>query len=79
MILYLYFRYYYNTFILRWTFYYFKSGHSDNWKDNNMEINTITSVEDFWRLFSHLLPVSKIPQMSDYSFFKVILFVKRNT
>lgn len=53
-----------------WSFWFFKNEKSNDWKDNLVFITTVDFVEDFWGVYNHLQPVSKLNQGCDYMFFK---------
>ena len=53
-----------------WGWWFFKSDKSRTWADNLKYIAEVGSVEDFWGLFNHVQPVSGLPSVCDYSFFK---------
>jgi len=52
-----------------WSFWFFKNEKSNDWKDNLVFITTVDFVEDFWGVYNHLQPVSKLNQGCDYMFF----------
>nr|ACF75515.1 translation initiation factor eIF-4E [Philodina roseola] len=53
-----------------WTFWYFKNDRMSDWKDNLINITTVTTVESFWAVFNHLQVASRLGQGCDYFLFK---------
>jgi len=53
-----------------WTFWYFKNDRMSDWKDNLINITTVTTVEGFWSVFNHLQVASRLGQGCDYFLFK---------
>lgn len=53
-----------------WSFWFYKNEKSKEWKDNLVFITTVDFVEDFWAVYNHLQPVSKLSAGCDYMFFK---------
>lgn len=53
-----------------WGWWFFKNDKSRNWADNLKFIAEVGTVEDFWGLYNHVQPVSGLPSVCDYSFFK---------
>jgi len=53
-----------------WSFWFFKNEKQKEWKENLVFITTVDFVEDFWGVYNHLQPVSKLNQGCDYMFFK---------
>jgi len=53
-----------------WSLWFFKNDKSRNWADNLKCVTNVSTVEDFWALYNHILPVSKLPSGCDYSMFK---------
>ena len=53
-----------------WTFWYFKNDRMCDWKDNLIQITTISTVEAFWSVFNHLQVASRLGQGCDYFLFK---------
>ena len=41
-----------------------------SWEENQKPIITVSTVEDFWALYNHVVVASKLPPGSDYSLFK---------
>jgi len=54
----------------RWALWFFKNDKSRKWEDNLRCVTSVDTVEDFWALYNHILPVSKLPSGCDYSMFK---------
>ena len=36
----------------------------------HLQVRTVMTIEDFWALYNHIIPASRIPMANDYSFFK---------
>ena len=53
-----------------WTLWYFKNDRSQRWEDNQRQVLTVGTVEDFWALYHHVEVASLLPAGSDYSLFK---------
>ncbi|CAF1117683.1 unnamed protein product [Adineta steineri] len=53
-----------------WTFWYYKNDRMCDWKDNLIELSTISTVESFWSVFNRLKLPSGISQGCDYFLFK---------
>ncbi|PAA94504.1 hypothetical protein BOX15_Mlig000916g1, partial [Macrostomum lignano] len=54
----------------RWTLWFFKNDRQKSWNENQKEVTSFSFVEDFWALFNHIQPASKLPVGCDYSLFK---------
>lgn len=54
----------------RWALWFFKNDKSKDWKANLKIITAFDTVEDFWGLYNHIQPASKLPSGCDYSLFK---------
>jgi|ERR1711872_80459 len=53
-----------------WTLWFFKNDGTRDWKDCQVEIASFDTVEDFWALYNHIEPASKLKIGCDYSMFK---------
>jgi translation initiation factor 4E len=53
-----------------WTFWFFKNDKTKQWEENQRQILTFDTVEDFWALYNHIKLGSKLSAGSDYSIFK---------
>ena len=53
-----------------WTFWYFKNDRMCDWKDNLTKVTTVSTVEQFWSVFDHLKPASRLDHNCDYFLFK---------
>jgi len=53
-----------------WTLWFFKNDKGRSWEENQKPIITVSTVEDFWSLYNHVVVASKLPPGSDYSLFK---------
>ena len=49
-----------------WTLWYFKNGHSKIWAENQIEITTVTTIEDFWAIINYTKKASEISPQCDY-------------
>jgi len=54
----------------QWTLWYYKIDRSKSWEDNQREVTTFSTVEDFWALYNHIEFASKLQPGCDYSLFK---------
>ncbi|ELT97193.1 hypothetical protein CAPTEDRAFT_222296 [Capitella teleta] len=54
----------------RWALWYFKNDKTKDWHANLKVVTAFDTVEDFWALYNHVLPASKIAPGCDYSLFK---------
>lgn len=53
-----------------WTLWYYENDKTKGWEENQREITSFSTVEDFWCLFNHIKAVSSIRTGCDYSLFK---------
>lgn len=53
-----------------WTLWYYEPDRNKSWEDNQNQVSTFNSVEDFWSLFTHIKQPSEVKIGSDYSLFK---------
>lgn len=53
-----------------WTLWFFKNDRNRNWEENQRQIITFSTVEDFWSLYNHIECASKLQAGCDYSLFK---------
>lgn len=53
-----------------WSFWFYRNDKAKEWKDNLVFITNVDFVEDFWAVYNHLQPVSKLSVGCDYMFFK---------
>ena len=49
-----------------WTLWYFKSGHSKIWEENQMEVTTVGTIEDFWAIINYTKKASELSSHCDY-------------
>ena len=54
----------------KWTLWFFQFDKNQAWEDNLQEVSSFEYVEDFWALFNHIEPASRLPTGCDYSMFK---------
>ncbi|KAL0266456.1 UNVERIFIED_CONTAM: hypothetical protein PYX00_008986 [Menopon gallinae] len=53
-----------------WTFWYFEADKTKHWEDNQREIFSFDTIEDFWSLYNHIKTASELKPGCDYSLFK---------
>lgn len=53
-----------------WTLWYFEKNNNKSWEDNQREITSFNTVEDFWSLYNHIKLASDLRAGCDYSLFK---------
>ncbi|KDR11192.1 eukaryotic translation initiation factor 4E-like [Zootermopsis nevadensis] len=53
-----------------WTLWYYENDRNKNWEENQKEIISFDTVEDFWSLYNHIKMASELRQGCDYSLFK---------
>jgi len=53
-----------------WTLWFFKNDKMKQWEENQREIITFNTVEDFWALYNHIELASRLAASCDYSLFK---------
>jgi len=53
-----------------WSFWFFKNDRQADWKDNLVQITTVSTVESFWSVYNHLQVASRLVQGCDYFLFK---------
>ncbi|XP_071543316.1 eukaryotic translation initiation factor 4E isoform X2 [Panulirus ornatus] len=53
-----------------WTLWFFKQEGNRTWEECQMEIASFNTVEDFWALYNHIEPASRLKLGCDYSMFK---------
>jgi len=53
-----------------WTLWFFKNDRTKGWEENQKEIITVDTVEDFWSLYNHIELASRLTPGCDYSIFK---------
>ena len=54
-----------------WTFWYYLNDKKLSWHDNYVELATVRTIEEFWQVYNHIEPASRISVGSDYCLFKV--------
>lgn len=54
----------------QWTLWYLEPDRSKSWEDQQNEVSSFDTVEDFWSLYNHIKGASEIKQGCDYSLFK---------
>ncbi|XP_015519906.1 eukaryotic translation initiation factor 4E [Neodiprion pinetum] len=53
-----------------WTLWYYENDRSKTWEQNQREITSFDTAEDFWSLYNHIKLASELRQGCDYSMFK---------
>ncbi|XP_012273019.1 eukaryotic translation initiation factor 4E-1A isoform X3 [Orussus abietinus] len=53
-----------------WTLWYYEADRSKTWRENQREITSFDTAEDFWSLYNHIKSASELRQGCDYSMFK---------
>lgn len=53
-----------------WTLWYYEPDRSKDWTQNQNQVSTFNTVEDFWSLFNHIKQPSELKPGTDYSLFK---------
>jgi len=53
-----------------WTLWFFKNDRTKGWEENQREVATVNTVEDFWSLYNHIEQASRLIPGCDYSIFK---------
>ncbi|XP_052119461.1 eukaryotic translation initiation factor 4E [Frankliniella occidentalis] len=53
-----------------WTLWYFEKNNNKTWEENQREITSFNTVEDFWSLYNHIRLPSQLRVGCDYSLFK---------
>ncbi|KAL1452088.1 hypothetical protein WDU94_006401 [Cyamophila willieti] len=54
----------------KWTLWYFENDKNKGWEENQREITSFSTVEDFWCVFNHIKQASDLRVGCDYSLFK---------
>ncbi|XP_026472953.1 eukaryotic translation initiation factor 4E-like isoform X2 [Ctenocephalides felis] len=53
-----------------WTLWYYEHDRQKTWEENQREITSFNTVEDFWSVYNHIKMASELRQGCDYSLFK---------
>lgn len=53
-----------------WTLWYYENDRKKTWEENQREITSFATVEDFWSLYNHIRNASELSTGCDYSLFK---------
>jgi len=53
-----------------WSFWYFRNNKTLTWEQNQLNIATVDTIEDFWQVYNYIEPASKLGTGCDYSVFK---------
>ena len=62
-----------------WSFWFFKNDRQCEWKDNLIQITTVSTVENFWSVYNHLQVASRLGQGCDYFLFKTHIVSRQST
>jgi len=54
----------------QWTFWYYLNDKSLSWDRNYVKLATVGTIEEFWQVYNHIEPASRISVGCDYSLFK---------
>ena len=54
-----------------WSFWYFRNDKNRSWEENQINLATVDTIEDFWQLYNYVEPASKLGVGCDYALFKV--------
>ncbi|CAH2106982.1 unnamed protein product [Euphydryas editha] len=53
-----------------WSLWFYDNDRTKSWEENQIELTTFDTVEDFWRLYHHIKLPSELRQGHDYAVFK---------
>ncbi|CAK1552805.1 unnamed protein product [Leptosia nina] len=53
-----------------WSLWFYDNDKNKTWEENQIELTTFDTVEDFWRLYHHIKAPSELRQGHDYAVFK---------
>ncbi|XP_046979944.1 eukaryotic translation initiation factor 4E-like [Schistocerca americana] len=53
-----------------WTLWYLDNDKQKSWEENQKEVTSFQTAEDFWSLYNHIKAASELRQGCDYSLFK---------
>ncbi|XP_045764739.1 eukaryotic translation initiation factor 4E1-like [Maniola jurtina] len=53
-----------------WSLWFYDNDRSKSWEENQIELTSFDTVEDFWRLYHHIKLPSELRQGHDYAVFK---------
>ena len=54
-----------------WSFWYFRNDKNCSWEENQINLATVDTIEDFWQVYNYVEPASKLGVGCDYALFKV--------
>ena len=54
-----------------WAFWYFSNDKTRSWEQNQHNLSTVDTIEDFWQVYNHVEPASQLGVGCDYAHFKV--------
>lgn len=53
-----------------WAFWYFSNDKSRSWEQNQHNVSTVDTIEDFWQIYNYVEPASQLGIGCDYALFK---------
>ncbi|CAG9560744.1 unnamed protein product [Danaus chrysippus] len=53
-----------------WSLWFYDNDRNKSWEENQIELTSFDTVEDFWRLYHHIKLPSELRQGHDYAVFK---------
>jgi len=53
-----------------WSFWYFSNDKSRSWNQNQNNVATVDTIEDFWQVYNYIEPASQLKIGCDYALFK---------
>ncbi|XP_045446055.1 eukaryotic translation initiation factor 4E1-like [Melitaea cinxia] len=53
-----------------WSLWFYDNDRTKSWEENQIELTSFDTVEDFWRLYHHIKLPSELRQGHDYAVFK---------
>jgi len=53
-----------------WSFWYFSNDKSRSWEQNQHNLSTVDTIEDFWQVYNYIEPASQLGLCCDYALFK---------
>merc|ERR1719238_857166 len=53
-----------------WTFWYYRNDKTCSWEENQINLATVDTIEDFWQVYNYVEPASKLGVGCDYALFK---------
>jgi len=53
-----------------WSFWYFRNDKNCSWEENQINLATVDTIEDFWQVYNYVEAASKLGVGCDYALFK---------